>query len=115
MQNQLKVKHELSFDPMGNPVNVRKNQSIFETTMRSTKQDDSPYFRDNKMGSYNTKLALVDPSHTFYNERELKAELDFHNQNWRNTSLEQDCRTRQAVGRLTNNYENTMYCRLMED
>lgn len=115
MQNQLKVKNEFSFDAMGKPVNARKNQSIFETTMRSTKQDDSPFYRDHKMGSYNTKLALMDPSHSFYNERELGEKHDYTKQNLRNQTLEKDCRTRQRIGRLTNNYENTLYCRLLED
>ena len=52
-----------SFKPYGEPREKRQHSQIFDTTMRSTLQNDSPYYRG-RMAPYNVKHSLVDPSHT---------------------------------------------------
>lgn len=60
------TKTMFSNHPFGEPMYKRKIANNEETTLRNTMQSDTIYYRHNKFNSPNTKLALVDPSHTFF-------------------------------------------------
>lgn len=76
--DQVQVKNLYSFDKWGNQREASPKRSIFDTTYRGTKQQDSVYYRENLV-PYNVKHALVDPSHSYHpaNKQRNYSQYDF--------------------------------------
>lgn len=75
-EDMVHIKHMYSFRPFGDQRRKRMHSDMWKTTFRSTLQDDTVHYRG-RMGPFNIKHALVDPSHTFTQPANHKSKRDF--------------------------------------